>query len=107
MNTRTLTAAERRTYAIARTKERRASELAPLLAEVDRAVAEIGWPRARLVVVEVMAPVRVSGPRGAWRRRMGKRTGGRILAALSALPAQQRLAIEPPARTLTVMSRER
>lgn len=82
---------ERRARAIARSRQRRADELAPLLAEVDRAVAEVGWLRARPVVVGVMAPVPVTGPRGAWRRRLGKRTGARLLAELTALPVQVRL----------------
>ena len=89
MSARTLL--ERRSYAIARSRERRADELAPLVAEVDRAVAEVGWRRARPVVEAAMTPVRVTGSRGRWRHRVGKRSGGRILAALSALPAQGRL----------------
>ena len=89
MTARTLL--ERRSYAIARSRERRADELAPLVAEGDRAVAEVGWHRARPVVEAAMAPVRVTGPRGAWRHRVGKRTGGRIVAGLAQLPAQGRL----------------
>ena len=89
MSARTLL--ERRSYAIARGRERRADELAPTLAEVDRLVAEVGWRRARPVVEAAMAPVRVSGPRGRWRHRVGKRSGGRIVAGLAALPVQERL----------------
>ncbi|HVC14459.1 MAG TPA: hypothetical protein VND62_06330 [Acidimicrobiales bacterium] len=97
-----LTGDQRKRYAIARTRERRADELAPLLAQVDRSVAEVGWRRARAVVADAMAPVRVTGPRGAWRRRMGKRTGARILAGLSTLPVQGRLPLNAqPGRTLT------
>ena len=77
MTTRTLTAHERRRYAIARSRQRRATELAPLVAEVDRLVSEVGWRQARPAVAAVMAPIRISGPRGAWRRRVGKRTGAR------------------------------
>lgn len=86
-----LTAKQRQRYAIARSRERRAAEMAPLLAKVDRLIGEAGWRQAAAVVEVVMAPVRVTGPRGVWRRRVGKRTGTRLLAALSALPAQQRL----------------
>jgi hypothetical protein len=93
MSTRTLTAHERRRYAIVKTRERRDRELAPLRAEVARAVAEVGWTRARPVVEATMAPVRVSGPRGVWRSRVGKRIGARILSALAALPVQERFTL--------------
>jgi hypothetical protein len=83
----------RRQRAIARSRERRAADLAPLRAEVDRLVSEVGWERARPIVEAVMAPVRVSGPRGVWRSRVGKRTGRRILAELAALPVQERFAL--------------
>ncbi len=84
---RTLTAHERQRYAIGKARERRAAELAPLVAEVERLVSEVGWRRARPVVEAAMAPVRVTGPRG---HRVGKRTGARLVAALAALPVQQR-----------------
>ena len=93
MSTRTLTAHERRRFAIAEARERRERELAPLRAEVDRLVAEVGWRQARPIVVEIMAPLRVTGPRGAWRSRVGKRAAARILAELGALPVQERLAL--------------
>lgn len=91
MTATTLTAHERRQRAIARSRERREHELAPLRSEVDRAVAEVGWRQARPIVEAVMAPVRVTGPRGVWRSRVGKRTGARILAGLRALPVQGHL----------------
>ncbi len=84
MTVGTLTAHDRRRYAIARGRERRAAELAPVLAEV-------GWRQARPVVAAVMTPIRVTGPRGVWCRRVGKRAGARLVAALSALPAPERL----------------
>ena len=88
------TALERRSYAIARSAEHRDHELAPLRAEVARAIAEVGWSRARPVVEAVLGPmVRVTGPRGAWRHRVGKRAGARIVAGLGALPVQGRLDI--------------
>jgi hypothetical protein len=81
----------RRAAAIARSKRQRAAELAPLVAEVEALVAAVGWHQAAPVVVEIMSPVRVTGPRGAWRHRVGKRTGRRLVAALSPLPAQDHL----------------
>ena len=95
---------ERRSYAIARSRDRRAAELAPLLAEVDRLVSEVGWSRARPVVEAAMAPVRVTGPRGVWRSRVGKRAGARIVAALSVLPVQERLALDVSQPTRRVAS---
>jgi hypothetical protein len=89
--TATRSLAQRRAIAYAR--ERRESELAPLRVQVARAVAEVGWTRARPVVAEVMAPVPVHGPHGRWGRRIGKRNGRRLLAALSALPVQGRLGL--------------
>jgi hypothetical protein len=97
----TLTAYERRRYAIARSRERRAAELAPRLAEVDRLVSEVGWSRARPVVREVLGPhVLVSRPAGRWRAKVGKRAGARIVAAVSALPAQQTLPLSQPSRNV-------
>ena len=95
MTAPTLTAHERRSYAIARSRERRAAELAPLLAEIDRLVSEVGWSRARPVVREVLGShVLVSRPAGKWRAKVGKRAGARIVAALSALPIQERLVLD-------------
>lgn len=70
-----------------------------LVAEVDRAVAEVGWHQARPVVVAVLGPgVPIVGPRGRWRGLLRKRTGARLLAALAVLPAQGRLALAPVSR---------
>lgn len=92
MTAPSLTAHECRRYAIARSAERRDRELAPLRAEVARAVAEVGWSRARPVVEATFGPrVRVSGPRGAWRSRVGKRAGARLLAGLRGMPVQEHL----------------
>lgn len=89
---RILTAHERRRYAIGKARERRAAELAPLVAEVDRLVGEVGWHQARPVVETVLGPtVRVTGPRGRWRAKVGKRNGAAILAELAALPVQETL----------------
>ena len=90
-----LTAHERRSYAIARSRERRTAELAPLLAEIDRLVSEVGWSRARPIVREVLGShVLVSRPAGRWRAKVGKRAGARIVAALTALPVQERLVLD-------------
>lgn len=85
-----ISAHDRRHHAIAKARERRAAELAPVLAEIDRAVRSVGWAAARPVVVNAMSPVRVTAPRGVWRQRIGKRAGRRILAGLAGLPVQQR-----------------
>ena len=62
---RTLTAHEYQRYAIGKARERRAAELAPLLAEVDRLVAEVGWEQARPVVCDALGPhVLLSRPAG-------------------------------------------
>ncbi len=100
---RSLTAHERRRYAIVKSAERRATALAPLRAEVERAVCEVGWRQARPVVEAVLGPgVRVCGPRGRWRSRVGKRTGARLLAELAALPVQGRLplSLSQPSRSV-------
>lgn len=99
MTTAAPTALERRAHAIAEARECRAAELAPLRAQVDALVSEVGWTRARPVVEAVMAPLRVTGLRGAWRHRVGKRNGARLLAALRALPVQGRLTL-PPRRSV-------
>lgn len=99
--TAALTDHERRRRVIAHARDRRTAELAPLRAEVARAVAEVGWTRARPVVEAALGPgIHVSGPRGAWRGRVGKRAGARILAGLAALPAQLALPLSHPAPTV-------
>ena len=90
-----LTAHERRRRAIARSQERRAVELAPLVAEVDRLVSEVGWQRAAPIIRDVLGPhVLVSRPLGRWRAKVGKRAGARLVAVLAALPAQERFALD-------------
>ena len=91
MIARTLTEHQRRQRIIARARDTRAADLSPLRAEVMALVAAVGWDRARPIVVEVMSPVKVSGPSGVWRSRIGKRTGARLVTALSVLPVQERL----------------
>jgi hypothetical protein len=87
--------AERQAFAIARAKERSAAEHAALVAEVDAAVATVGWRLARPVVAAVLPGVVLCGPRGRWRRSLRKRSGRRLLAGLAALPIQGRLALAP------------
>jgi len=88
--------AEVQRRAIARSRERRRAELAPLRQQVARAVAEVGWARAKPVVVAAMGPVKVAGPRGVWAERMGKRAGARILAELRSFPVQGSLPLALP-----------
>lgn len=99
--------AERQAYAIARAREERRVELAPLRQEVANAIAVLGWRRAGPVVRAVMAPVPVSGLHGGWWSVVGKRNGARLLEALAGVsepPRQRRFAFEPlvthPIRTL-------
>ena len=94
MTAPTVGAHERRSYAIARSRERRTAELAPLLAEIDRLVSEVGWSRARPIVREVLGPhVLVSRPAGKWRAKVGKRAGARIVAELATRPVQGRFGL--------------
>ena len=82
----------RQQQAIAHTRREQAAQRAELIAQVDAAVAEVGWSAARPVVVSVLGPgVPVSGARGRWRHLLRKRNGGRLLADLAALPVQERL----------------
>jgi hypothetical protein len=98
----TRTLAERRRVAIARARARREQELAPLRAEVARAVAAVGWRRAKPVIAQVLGPRwHVGGPRGPWWDHVGRRSGARILAELAALPAQGRLPLRAPERRET------
>lgn len=79
----------------------------PLLAEVERLVVEVGWHQARPVVEAVRGPlVKVTTARSAWRRRVGKRSGGRLLADLAALSAQQRLPLAPVSRPVSTVHAE-
>ncbi len=95
----TPTAAERRRAAIAHARARRDHDLAPLRAEVRAAIEAVGWPRAKPLVAQALAPRwHVGGPRGPWWGPVGKRAGARILADLGALPAQGRLALSQPRR---------
>ena len=90
--------AERQRFAIHRAKERSAVERAALVAQVDAAVAAVGWHRARPQVAAVLPGVPLSGPRGRWRRLLRKASGRRLLAELAALPVQGRLALRPPSQ---------
>ena len=92
-----MTAAERQRYAIRRSRERQAVERAALVAEMDRAVAEVGWTAARPVVMEHLAGYTVSGPHGRWRSTLRKRAGLALLDDLRRLPAQGTLALDPRA----------
>ena len=82
-----------RDRAIVAARARRAAELAPLRAEVARAIDRVGWRRARPVVAQVLG-VRPNGLRGGWWAKVGKRSGARLLVALSL--------VEPEPRQLTL-----
>ncbi len=87
------TASERRAYAIARARAERRATRAHIVAEVDRAVAAVGWRQARPVVAVMLPGAPISGPRGRWRGRLRKRNAAKLLDGLAALPAQSRLAL--------------
>lgn len=78
----------RRSRAIARAREARRVELAPIRGDVADAISAVGWRRARPVIAAALDPVPVTGPHGAWWSRIGKRSARVILAGLSALPAE-------------------
>jgi len=65
------------------------------VAQVDAAVAAVGWHQARSQVAAVLPGVPLSGPRGRWPHLLRKRSGRRILAELAALPVQGRLPLVP------------
>ena len=90
---RTYTATERRAYAIARARAESRATRAQIVAEVDRAVAAVGWRQARPVVAVMLPGAPLSGPRGRWRGLLRKRSAAKLLGALAALPAQRRLAL--------------
>jgi hypothetical protein len=93
---RLFTAAQRR--AIARSREARRIKLAPLHAEIEAAIADVGWRRARPVIQSVLEPLHVAGRRGRWWERVGVRAGSRILAELREMPCQGRLPFGPSGR---------
>jgi hypothetical protein len=92
MPCRALSAEERRSYAISKTRDRRRVELTPLREEIDNAITRVGWRRARPIVEQVMG-LPVPRQRGAWRSKVGKRSGQKLLKALAksrnAHPARQ------------------
>ena len=98
--TRTLDTEARRRYAVARAGEVRREALAPIRSEVAAAIAEVGWRKAKPVVVAVMAPVGVTGRHGTWWHYVTKRRATRLLAGLHAIPRQGRLfgerTLQPP-----------
>jgi hypothetical protein len=89
-----------RDRAIAASRARRAAELAPLRAEVVQAIDRVGWRRARPVVAQVLG-VRPSGLHGGWWAKVGKRSGARLLLALSLVePEPCQLTLSYPLPTL-------
>jgi len=94
--------------AIAHARREQAARRAVLVAQVDAAIAAVGWEQARPCVVAVLGPnVPVSGPRGRWRGLLRVRSTRRLLAMLDALPAQQHLALSvlsPPPHPPTTLT---
>ncbi|MGH9291608.1 MAG: hypothetical protein ACRDZ6_02345 [Acidimicrobiales bacterium] len=85
--------------AIRRSRERRRVELAPLRSAVADEIERLGWRTAKPLVVEIMAPLRIVGPRGGWWSAVGKRQGPRLLEALRETPAPPRQQRFPLGRT--------
>jgi hypothetical protein len=89
MNVRTDAKAERqRTWAIMNARQRRMRQLAPLHADITRAIEQLGWKRARPIVVDVVGHAH-GGRRGTWWRKVGKRNGTKLLTRLRAEPVQR------------------
>ncbi|MDA8380333.1 MAG: hypothetical protein M0020_05825 [Actinomycetota bacterium] len=101
---RTFTATERRAYAIARARAESRAIRAALVAEVDHAVAAVGWHQARPIVAAMLPKAPLSGPRGRWRGLLDKRSTARLLGALAALPAQGRFALGRSSQPSTTVS---
>ena len=84
---------------MARSAMRRQAELRPIRVEVADEIDHIGWPKARLVIEEVLG-VRTGGLHGGWWSRVGKRNGPVLVQALedAAVPkGQLRLFRDPEA----------
>jgi hypothetical protein len=96
----------RQRAAIAHARQERAVAQAALVAEVDAAIAAVGWHQARPLVVSVLGEhVPVSGPHGRWRHLLRKRNGAQLLGLLDQLPAQGALAVSCGPSRLTRPSR--
>jgi hypothetical protein len=81
------TAERRQAYAIARSRERTRAELAPARAKIDRLIKQLGWRRARPLVVAALGwPVQ---RKGLW--ALGRIETRRVLDALTRGPAQPSL----------------
>jgi hypothetical protein len=103
MNPRTDAKAERRRMrAIVAAQLRRQRQLEPLHADIAHAIEQLGWRRARPIVIDVIGNAR-GGRRGTWWRNVGKRNGTKLLGRLQAEPVQGVLfdphTIEHTART--------
>jgi len=87
--------------AIARYRREQTARRAALVAEVDTAIAMVGWAQAKPYVLAVLGSgVPVSGPRGRWRSLLRVRSTRRLLAMLDALPAQLPLPLVAAAEQL-------
>ena len=97
--TTTRSAAQAR--AIAHARREHAATRAALVAEVDAAIALVGWDQARPHVRAILgATVPVSGPRGRWRGLLRVRSARRLLMLLDQLPAQPHLPLGAPSPAL-------
>ena len=101
MSTSTTTRSAAQARAIAHARREQAATRAALVAEVDAAIALVGWDQARPHVVAVLgASVPLSGPRGRWRGLLRVRTTRHLLDLLDQLPAQPRLPLSAPSPAL-------
>ena len=100
-STTTTTRSDLQSRAIAHARREQAATRAALVAEVDAAIALVGWDQARPHVVAVLgASVPLSGPRGRWRGLLRVRTTRRLLDQLDQLPAQPHLPLYSPSPAL-------
>ena len=100
-STTTTTRSDLQSRAIAHARREQAATRAALVAEVDAAIALVGWDQARPHVRAILgATVPVSGPRGRWRGLLRVRSARRLLALLDQLPAQQHLPLYSPGPAL-------
>jgi len=82
-------------------RREQAARRAALVAEVDAAIALVGWGQTRPHVVAVLgASVPLSGPRGRWRGVLRVRTTRRLLMLLDQLSAQPHLPLYSPGPAL-------
>ena len=81
--------------AMMRAQAERREELRPLREAIDAAIEQLkhqGVPFRRIrPVIEATIGVEVKSQRGRWWGSVGKRNGPKLLAALQAIPRQERM----------------